>query len=80
MTSLAESIQGETMTASGNRLSDENGFVCHTKQAVENVKSAVRADVQEIQYFAEDYVIEHPLKVAGIALGVGFLLGVLWAR
>ena len=54
--------------------------VCHTKQAVADIGSAVKADVQEIRYLAEEFVVEHPLRVVGLAVGLGFLLGVLWAR
>jgi ElaB/YqjD/DUF883 family membrane-anchored ribosome-binding protein len=54
--------------------------VCHTKQAVAEIGSALKADAQEIRYLAEDYVIEHPLRVVGLAVGIGFLLGVIWSR
>lgn len=54
--------------------------VCHTKQAVSQIGSAIKADAQEMRYMAEDYVIEHPLRVVGLAAGLGFLLGVIWSR
>jgi ElaB/YqjD/DUF883 family membrane-anchored ribosome-binding protein len=54
--------------------------VCHTKQVVAEMGPALKADAQEIKFLAEDFVIEHPIKVVGIAVGLGFLLGVLWSR
>ncbi|QOV87991.1 glycine zipper domain-containing protein [Humisphaera borealis] len=58
----------------------EEGAVCHTRQAVADISSAVKADAQELRYLAEDYVIEHPLRVVGLGIGLGFLLGVIWTR
>jgi len=58
----------------------EPSTMCHTKEVVAEIGPAVKADVQEFRYMAEDYVVEHPLRVVGIAAGVGFLLGVLWSR
>lgn len=68
------------VTPSSSTMVEETGPMCHTKEAVADVGSAVKADVEEFRYMAEDYVVEHPLKVVGIAVGVGFLLGVLWSR
>ena len=59
---------------------DEQGAVCHTRQAVAEIGTAVKADVEEMRYIAEDFVVEHPLRVVGLAVGVGFLLGVIWSR
>ena len=63
----------------GPATADATG-VCHTKQAVSEIGSALKADAQEIRYLAEDYVIEHPLRVVGLAVGIGFLMGVIWSR
>ena len=51
-----------------------------TSQALTGVKDAVRADAEEMIHRVEDYVIDHPLKSLGIAVGVGFLLGVIWSH
>jgi ElaB/YqjD/DUF883 family membrane-anchored ribosome-binding protein len=57
-----------------------SGVAPQTKDAIVGVKDAVKADAQEAIADAEDWVIEHPLKSLCIAAGVGFILGVLWAR
>jgi ElaB/YqjD/DUF883 family membrane-anchored ribosome-binding protein len=69
-----------TPSSSSTLAEEQASPLCHTKEAVAEMGSAMKADAQEFRYIAEDYVVEHPMKVVGIALGVGFLLGVLWSR
>lgn len=52
----------------------------NTKQVLSDVGPALKADAEELKYKTEDYVIEHPIKAVAVALGVGFVLGVLWCR
>lgn len=79
MTTLSDVNLSETSSPSTTAVADA-GAVCHTKSVVSELGPAVKADVQEMRFIAEDYVIEHPLKTVALAAGVGFLLGVLWSR
>jgi len=56
------------------------GVATHTREALSSVTDAVRADAVDAMHLVEDYVIDHPLKALGIAVGVGFLLGVIWSH
>ena len=67
------------VSVSATQPADQSG-VCHTKQAVAEIGAAVKADARELRYLAEDYVVEHPLRVVGLGIGLGFLLGVIWSR
>ena len=58
----------------------EAGVTTQTREALVGVKDAVRADAVEAMHRVEDYVIDHPMKSLCIAVGVGFLLGVIWSH
>ncbi len=79
MSILADKAQSAVSDSMGSTAA-EGEFTCHTSQAVADVGQALKADAQDLRFATEDYIVEHPLKTAGIALGVGFVLGVLWTR
>jgi ElaB/YqjD/DUF883 family membrane-anchored ribosome-binding protein len=64
----------------GGGEAEETGVASHTREALTSVKDAVRADAVDALHCVEDYVIDHPLKALGVAVGVGFLLGVIWSH
>jgi len=49
------------------------------KQARSNLDS-VMSDVQDRSSAAEDVIRQRPLATVGVALGLGFLIGVTWRR
>jgi hypothetical protein len=51
-----------------------------SSEALSDVGQAVRADFREVARQIETCVLEHPLKALGAAVGVGFLLGVIWSH
>jgi ElaB/YqjD/DUF883 family membrane-anchored ribosome-binding protein len=68
---------GAQMDEVRSRLTDTLGRARETLKAQQTaVYDQSRAAVQT----TEEYVIEHPLKSVGIAAGVGFVVGLLFAR
>ncbi len=50
------------------------------KQRLAQVEQALGAKVKEVARATDDYVHEHPWQAAGVAAGVGFLIGMLISR
>lgn len=50
------------------------------REQAKHVASGYRAKAENLQGDAENYIRENPLKAVGIALGLGFVLGVLIRR
>lgn len=80
----AESLLQATASETGDRAVAARTRIVATltdaKARLARVEEALGAKVKEVARATDDYVHEHPWQTAGIAAGVGFLVGMLISR